>query len=360
MSSHAFWLLLATVDQSPVSVDADPARVESRTASDTAVLADRNGLYYPFLQAWLARGGTVPAGQAHRWKQELENRERLRSTLQTLNRAAGQSQVSYAVIKNASVLDPVPRDVDVLVRDEDRDAFLGALGDEGLATVSQDAAEYSLLGPGLLRVDVYSRIHYLGRDFIPVADLFASVRTVETHGIEHPTLSSESSLLMNSVHGLLGHSAVSLMDFLDLVALRRTIGDLTGVRARAERSGWDAAFDRWVGHIEGLRERIYEEHRVVPFPARHGHRLILDCVGSLQGQELTRRELRILNLTLLWDDVVYYAEEAGFDVALKRSRLAARFGNVVGHRLRILRGDSKTTRPVTGTDALGRGRTWFR
>lgn len=360
MKPEPLWTVLGTVASSPVVQETDPSRTAPRQAAASALLADRNGLYYPFLTAWIARGGRVPHGQEARWREEQRNRDRLQATLVTLNRASARSRVEYAVIKGASILDPVYRDVDVLVRDEEREPFLAALGEEGFVTVSEDEAEFSLAAPERLRVDLYSRIHYLGRDFLPVGELFTSLERMRSQGIEHPCLSPESSFLMNSIHGLLGHSAVSLMDFLDLVALRRQIGDLSRVRARAARAGWGVMFDRWLDHLGDLERRVYQEHRAVTFPARHGHRFILDCVDSLDGRPLSARELRVLGLTLLWDDLIYYTEDAGLDRPLKESRLASRLGNVVGHQLRILRGDSKSSRAVGGTDALGRGRTWLR
>jgi hypothetical protein len=354
----ALSFVLASVGSSTSSVARPARQPNGRTFLEAADLADRNGLYYPFMQAWLRGGGRTPPTHRERWARELSAREALLHTLSLLNRVAEVTGTEYTVIKDSAVPDAVPRDVDILVHPRMSAEFLKGLAREGLVSLFDNEAEHSFVGPDTMRVDVYNRIHYLGREFISLEHLRTSRVPKITHGVEHPGLNPSASFLVNSIHGLLGHAALSLLDFLDLCENQDMAGDLAAVRAQADEAGWGRCFDRWVAYLLDLRTRVVENNQAIRFPLRHGHRLIRACLSEIDGDLPRKRGL--LDLSLLWDDLVFYSEDSGLREGLKRSRLATAMANATGHRLRILRGDRKAMGGGIGVDALGRGRTRFR
>jgi hypothetical protein len=359
MRGGSLSFVLATLDNGSASTTHQaPPQADGRGLLRAAEFADRNGVYYPFMKNWIAAGHQVPQTHRGRWAREQSTREALVRTLQLLKRVAQRTHTEYTVIKDCAVPDAVPRDVDVLVPPEMHEAFLEGLADEGLVAVFDNEAEHSFAGPDTMRVDVYNRIHYLGREFLPLEFLRFSRVSKETHGVVHPGLDPSASFLVNSIHGLLGHAAISLLDFLDLCALRDTQGDLAQTRARAEAEGWGRCFDRWVEHVDVLRARVFDEHEAVRFPVRHGHRLVRECLSGIDGGLPGRRGL--LDLSLLWDDLVFYSDDSGLTDGLRRSRIATAVANAAGHRLRILRGDRKAGSPVIATNPPDRTRTRFR
>jgi len=244
------------------------------------------------------------------------------------------------VIKNVSALEHAPRDVDVFVPEAERPVLLDALRARGLGTVYDDGAELSLGAAGLARIDVYSRLRYLGRDFLSPAYIVASRSPVRSLGIEHPSLTPEASLLLNSAHGLFGHGSLTLLDLLDLLALLgRTSGDASSRRAAG--FGWGRTFDLWLGRIDGLAREVLERRHPVPFPNRHGRRFLLQAAKALDGGPLDPKEQAAFRLSLFWDDLEFLTEGSGAARVLRRSALATDLANVAGHRIRLLRGDRK-------------------
>src|SRR5437879_10531812 len=175
----------------------------------------KHGLYCAFLKTSLACGHRLPAHERARWEAQYHGIVGLQASLDALADTSQSVGIEFLVIKNIQTIEHVPRDLDIFVRDSDRGAFLERLRSEGFEFVYNDGSEISLARPGSMRVDVYSRIHYLGRDFLDEAYLFRSRAAIRLHQREVTGLEPEAASLLNSAHAMFGHGAITLLDFLE-------------------------------------------------------------------------------------------------------------------------------------------------
>lgn len=314
----------------------------TKVVEEALRIARANGLYYTFVGRWTRAGGSLPDAAKTRWSAELHSIETFRSSLDALEDVAGSSGLEYIMIKSAQTLEHVPRDIDIFVREADRAAFLESLKSRGFGFVYNDGGEISLARPGAMRVDVYSRIHYLGRDFLDEAFLFRSRMETPVHDRKVPGLLPEAAFLLNSVHGIFGHGAITLLDLLDLRNLRM-LAEGERFRDRAEKFGWARVYDLWSARLASLEAQMYSRHVPVPFPQRLESRFVINAVASLNGHDLGLRGQMLLRLSLLWDRALFVSEAHGFQNALGRSALARAIANSAGHRIRFMRGDRKST-----------------
>jgi len=341
LESAAFWNVLASADsETREKVDLARLAKDERLLRACVDLAAANGLAYPFLYDVVEYLVTPPISVRRRWEAQSSLAVRYRETIETLNDTAEDTGISYAVIKNCTAIDHVPRDVDVFLPADDRDAFLASLEERGLRPAYRNEAEISMVATGLLRVDVYSRINYLGRDFVDEGTLRHARSVTSNLGVSHPALSPEATYLVNSAHSLFGHGAITLLDFVDFATLKRRIRDLTGAQSLARMLGWGSVLGLWTARLAELRRMVYERGVPVRFPARHSRRFILDCVAAL-GWSIDRRDEVALRLSLLWDDLLFVSEQTGLNGVVRESRTLRGLANAAGHRLRILRGDRK-------------------
>ena len=338
MTREAFDLILSSLDP---AAGHDPPSVDVDVLNEALRLARANGLFLAFGRGLATAGHELPRDHAAPWTEELAARGAYERTFELLEATSRGSGVPFSVIKNIWTVEHVPRDVDIFVRDTDLRAFLGALRTNGCEVLYDDDAEISVLAHGRLRIDVYTRIHYLGRDFLSEEALAESRTTEMLNGLRVPTVRADIAYALNSIHSLLGHGALTLLDLIDLRALEARIGDLSSARAHAERFGWSRTFDAWTAHLERLGVRFFQNGRPPAFPLRHGRRFIRRAVSLLDGTPLDLRERIALQASLLWDDVVFASEGAGFGETVRRSPVATGVANAAGHRLRTLRGDRK-------------------
>lgn len=315
-------------------------RPDPRAVDAALRLAKPNGLLTAVGLGLAADGIEIPEAWRAEFAAEERSLEACRASLRLIREVASDDGLAVAVIKNITAVDHAPRDVDVFVPEEERPALLEALRARGLATVYDDGAELSLGTAGLARIDVYSRLRYLGRDFLSPAYILASRAPVRSLGIEHPSLAPEATLLLNSAHGLFGHGSLTLLDLFDLRGLLdRTSRDACSRRAAG--FGWGRTFDLWVQRIEGLARAVLESRDPIPFPNRHGRRFLLQAAKGLDGGPLDPKEQAAFRLSLLWDDLEFLTEGSGAARVLRRSTLATGLANAAGHRIRLLRGDRK-------------------
>ena len=351
MNTEALRLLLAAAGTEPAN-GSDVPRLprDSRVLAAALRLAEANGLSYCLLRFLTRSGIAFPSSEAAHWATVLETREKFLRTITFLNEVAERFSVDYVMIKDCSTVDHVPKDVDVLVREDERSRFVQALRECGLDIVHDDLAETSLQGSDLLRIDVYARIRYLGRDFLDTRFLWGSRRAATTYGIDHPGLGPEAAYLLNSVHGLFGHGSLTLLDFLDLMNLQARVTGPSRCRSQAHACGWAGAFDMLTSHYQELRGQLRNESKALAFPHRFGTGFILRCVSSLDAPSLGARERAAFGASLLWDDLIFLFETSGLAEGLARSPVGTRLGNAMGHRLRAARGDRKS---ITERTSIG-------
>lgn len=342
MNGDAFRMILASAGADPWGgSDVGHLVRNSRALTAAFRLARSNGLNYTLLSFLTRLGIALPPSEIARWASVLEARRKFLGTIRFLNEVAERSGLEYIMIKDCSTVDHVPRDVDVLVRGDERSWFLHALLESGMDIVHDGPAETSLQGNGLMRIDVYARIRYFGRDFLDVGFLWKSQRTATTCGIGHPGLSPEAAYLLNSVHGLFGHRRLTLLDFLDLMNLEARVADLSRCRSEAQACGWGRTFDFLRARYLELQSQVQNGSKMFAFPHRFETRFVLRCLSNLDDPSLGVWGRMAFGMSLAWDDVMFLIETSGLGERLKHSSFGSRLGNAMGHRLRAARGDRK-------------------
>jgi len=342
VNADALWLLLSTVDSGGlVGESTKPDQVDPRTLEAALDLAKVNGLHYAFVQSWIAVGGQLPEREASRRAGDRRAIAGLQSSIDILNDVSQELGIDYAVIKDVQTIDHVPRDLDIFVPEADRKSFLEGLLSRGYAFVYNDGAEVALGRPRSMRIDVYSRIHYLGRDFLDEAYLLGASAAEERHGRTYPGLTPEAAFLLDSIHGIFGHGAISLLDFLELRNLRIRAGDDGRLRVRAATFGWAGVYDLWRQRLSVLSTRVFIQRIPTEFPNRIDARFLLEAVGQLDGDRFTSRDRIALRASVAWDRIILLGETTGIQDRLVRSALVRSLANAAGHRLRTFRGDRK-------------------
>lgn len=313
--------------------------VERRLQRATLALADANGLYYAAALRIMQLG--VQLVDTERWDAELRNIQEIRNAISTLNTVATEHDIQYILIKEYRVVPNVARDVDIFIHEHDRKRLTEALGTCGFAILHDNPAETSLHARGSRRIDAYARIRYLGKDFIQ-QDLLWDFRVIHsTHGVAHPGLSPTLTLLLNSIHGLLGHPYLTLLDYLDFLELIENLGNVDDCRDLANKAGWQGLFDEWLQKLGRLREGMAKDGYSAGFPARNGALFTLRCVSQINDMKSGSRLKLTVLLNSIWDDFIYLAEKSGMARVIKSSAAASGVANQVGHHLREMRGDAK-------------------
>ena len=341
MNPLPFQLVLSAAESLGESSSLFEDGFDKQVLTDAIGIAWKNGLYYAFLKRYLDTGHRLPPDEHARWEAQYHGIVGLQASLDALADTSQSGGIEFLVIKDIQTIEHVPRDLDIFVRDSDRGAFLERLREEGFEFVYNDGSEISLARRGSMRVDVYSRIHYLGKDFVDAPYLFDSMTATRIHERDIPGLSFEAAFLVNSVHGIFGHGAISLLDFLDLRNLQVRGKDNGGFRDRAVSFGWGGVYDLWAERLAGLNEDMFRRHIPVEFPHRIDSRFVLQAAAQLDGTEFTSRDRVALRASLAWDRLVLIAETTGIQDRLVRSSLARGLANAAGHRLRSFRGDRK-------------------
>ena len=340
MNPLPFQLVLSAAEPLRESSSLFEDGFDKQVLTDAIGIAWKNGLYYAFLKRYLDTGHRLPPDEHARWEAQYHGIVGMQASLDALADTSQSVGIEFLLIKNIQTIEHVPRDLDIFVLDSDRGAFLDRLRSEGFEFVYNDGSEISLARPGSMRVDVYSRLHYLGKDFLDAPYLFDSMATTQIHGRSAPGLAPEAAFLVNSIHGIFGHGAITLLDFLDLCNLRRENDD-SHFRNRAASFGWAGVYDIWAERLAGLNADVFQRHIRVEFPHRIDSRFVLQAAAQLDGTEFTSRDRVALRASLAWDRLVLLAETTGIQDRLVRSSLARELANAAGHRLRSFRGDRK-------------------
>lgn len=343
MNTLPFQLVLSAVEPLGESSSFLEDGLDKQVLNDAIRIAWKNGLYYAFLKRYLDSGHRLPPHEHSRWEAQYHGIVGLQASLDALADTSQSVGIEFLVIKNIQTIEHVPRDLDIFVRDSDRGAFLERLRSEGFEFVYNDGSEISLARPGSMRVDVYSRIHYLGRDFLDEAYLFRSRAAIRLHQREVPGLEPEAAFLLNSAHAMFGHGAVTLLDFLDFRSLQARATTPHRFRGRAASFDWAGVYDLWSQRLAELQAGVLGQRIPVAFPHHLESRFVLDAISRLDGHVLGLRERAALRLSLLWDRLLFAAESSGVEEALRSSAVARSLANSAGHRIRFMRGDRKST-----------------
>ena len=317
------------------------ALVNNETVLKQAIkLADRNGLYYYFVQRLRELNFDLASSSLdiERWNSELRNLSALKKTLAFLNEMQKRYGIDYILIKACTMIPHVPRDIDIFVQVEDSAKIYELFEREGMKIAYSNPVETAFDKEGYMKLDIYSKIQYVGMNFIDSEFLWDSKVGDEMFGINYTSLNSDANFLLLLVHSLFGHRSMTLLDFLHMKTLMRFI-DKRACREYAYENGWGMVLDMGLERLEDLYETIYKDGGNISFPYLFNRKFMLDCVGSIKGLEMKRREKVFFNISLGLDRFVYELRKSPFYDYLMAFDMGRRVFNSVGYFVRNRRGD---------------------
>lgn len=301
-------------------------------------LAEKNGLYYYFILKLKELNIDLSFLGEERWDKENQKLSEFKETMMLLNKVSKEYGIDYIIIKACNAIPHIPRDVDIFVRNEDRTKIINALEDKGMKCVISDVTETVLRKAGYIDVELYSKICYLGMDFIDGSFLGESGVKDMMFGMEYSGLNKEANFLLMLIHRLLGHRSMSLLDFLHMNSLKDDI-NIDTCRKYAREKGWESVFDLALNELNGLYERMYKEGDVVPFPYLYDRNFMLKCVSEIDGLKMERHNKIIFYVSLIQDGIICKLKDSFLYNLLKSFKPTRILVSFFTRRVRKMRGD---------------------
>lgn len=293
-------LLLSVIDPSydyQLNVLGSSAR---RLVETTADFAKKNGLYHAFLLGLDVE--KMPSNLQVDRKQAEQELEEFKKGLYSLNEILNGIEAEYALIKICNTVVHVPRDIDVLVKPEQRSKVITALRNAGYVPVQKSVTETSFVKK-TVRVDLYTEITYMSATFIDTAFMLNSRTTQEMLKVRYPGLSDETSFLVMAIHSLLGHRSVSLLDLVHLRHLRART-NMAACRSYAQQKGWGLVFDLILEKLDLLGRQTYEADKPLVFPYFFDRAFVIGCINTATCMKPTKRRSMMIELSLMSDQTI--------------------------------------------------------
>ena len=303
--------------------------------------AERNGLYFLFVDKIMDFGLKLPFLNKEKWQTEVERQEKLINTIHFLNRIKRQGNADYVLIKSFNTLPNVPKDIDIFVKKDERQKLLDILEKEGMIYVQSSIAETKLKGK-YLNIDIYTEINYLGVDFIDVDFIYRSITENEIFGLKYCGLNYEADFLLTIIHGLFGHRRFTLLDFLHINNLMHYI-NLDFCRDYAEKKGWGKVFDLIISEIESINKKLYYEKidNNIDFPYLFSETFILDSVSKLEQNDVKINTFFLL-INLIFDRITFELVNSPLYTIFESNEFIKASINSFSSFLKRKRGDKKS------------------
>jgi hypothetical protein len=337
-------VVLSVVDPKyPKDIPVEEISKDEKLLKSAIKLAERNGLYYCFVHRLIELNPDLALSdeEQERWDNELQKLPALKNTFTFLNEMQLRDGIDYILIKACTSIPHLPRDVDILVRIEDKDRIYDIFKSAGMEVVYSNPVETAFNKEGYMKLDIYSGIEYVGVNFIDSGFLWDSKVEVEDEmiGVKYPSLNDEANFLLLLVHSIFGHRSMSLLDFLHTRSLMADIQDIGVCRGHAYERGWGVVFDMGLERLKAVYETIYKDDGVVPFPYLFDRKFMVGCVASMEGLYMNKREEMFFSLSLGLDRVAYELARSPFYDYLMAFGAGRRMFNYLGYFVRARRGD---------------------
>ena len=340
-SSNPIKTVLSVVDPEYLSDVRIEELVNKKELFESAVTtAERNGLYYHFVYKLKELNIDLPFLDDNRWNEEKQKVSKFKETVTFLINASNDSAIDYILIKIFNTVPHVPKDVDIFIRNEERQKFIKVLENNEMKCIHSSPAETKLKGK-YMKIDVYTEICYIGVDFIDGSFLWESKVRNEFLGVEYPALNEEADFLLLLPHYLFGHRRITLLDFLHMKRRIDSI-NVNACREYAYEKGWGTVFDLTLDHLNHLHERIYNKGEVIHFPYLFNRNFILKCISGIEGLNMGRYNKVYLYISFVMDRISNELEGTSLYNLLKSFEPARNLFNSSCARVKTLRGDRKS------------------
>lgn len=330
-------LILSVIDpEFPKSGSWNKVIENERILKRAIFIAKRNGVGYIFLRNLREMSNSDIVEREY--KLEEQNLKKFRRTLQTLNDISRSHNLQYILIKDSHFIPHVPRDVDIFVRPKDKDSLIKAFEENGIICDQSGEIETTVSSAEILPVDIYTEIIYFGKNFFDDDFLFNSVETHKLFGINYPGLNNEAAFMLNSLHSLFGHKAMSLLDFLQLREMRKDL-DVDFCRNYARSRNWEGIFTLMYNKFISLEEDIYKRAKTPKFPYVFDTSFVLKCIKQIKGLNLNTSNKIKIYFSLMVDDAKLTVEYSRAYRVIKKINPLRKILLQIAYKSRSLRKD---------------------
>jgi hypothetical protein len=319
----------------------DKLKKENHYLDATIQLAKRNGLYYYFILRLRELNLVMSFVDKDYWNREIQKLSALKKTLAFLNEVSRENGIDYILIKACTSIPHVPRDIDIFVRTEDRTRIRNIFESNGMRSIYSNDVETVFIKDGYIKVDIYSRIQYLSKEFIDNKFLWHSSIEDQMLGINFRHLNKEADFLCMLIHSIFGHRSMTLLDFMYMRSILNDIQDIDFCREYARNMGWSGVFDLGLEKLMSLYNKIYEDREVVCFPYLFDWNFILKCISKVEKSDMKRVEKVFFLLSLGLDRVNYELKRSPFYDSLSTFNTGKRMFNNLNYFVRSRCGDKK-------------------
>ena len=332
--------LLYLMSDNSIDIDFNYKEVmqNNKLRSSLIKFAELNGLYYYCMEFMLRSGVVFSDLELEKWNEESDRMLDFKNTVTFLNSLDHRYGLRYIIIKACTKIPHVPRDVDIFVNSIDKERYIKAFNTEGLASIYSNPVETAFCKKGLLKLDIYCDVQYIGIRFLGDTFLWNSRIHEKINGIDCIGLNDNANFLLLLVHSIFGHRRMTLLDFLHLKSLLFTI-DRDFCRKHAREMGWEPTFNLLLNKIEEINRLAYSDGSIVLFPYLFERNFILQCLDSIEVCKLTRKNNIFLDVSILLDRFQHeLAETSLYDPLLKFSP-GRKYYNSFCYFIRNHRGD---------------------
>lgn len=337
-------ILFAIVDpdyQGDISVDeVINSNQKDQILKRTLKLAERNGLRYYFIQKLNERGIDISFIKQEELADEMQRSIDFKETVTFINSIANEHKLEYFIIKLFSTIPHTPNDVDLFIQKEERQRLITILEDNGMVCLHSSPAETKFKGR-YMKIDLYTEICYVGVDFIDESFLRKSAVKNNLLGVEYYGLNKEADFLLLLPHALFGHRRITLLDFLHLKNLKKSI-DVNECRDYAYENGWGKVFDLILNQLDSLYQDIYVKDNIIYFPYIFDRDFTLKCMFQLDDFDKNKFNPFFFNISFYLEEIEYRLEGTPLYNILKFFTPTRNLFNSICAFVKNKRGDRKS------------------
>ena len=333
-------VLLSIVDpEYPNDIQVEEIAKDRGLLQSAIKLAERNGLYYHFINKLMGQNTDLLFLGKEHWNEEEQKLSSFKETITLLNEASKESGLSYILIKDCNTIPHIPRDVDIFVRAREKEDMIKALDRYGVRCEHSGNIETTLLGEAHLPIDLYTKIIYFGNEFLDEDFLFNSIEEKEIFGIRYPGLNNEAEFMLTLLHSLFGHRRLTLLDFLHLKRIKDRGLSIKFCRDYAKNMNWKEVFILALDRFDLIQKEIYEEKKEIVFPYLFDIKFVMNCIQEIKGINLSKPDKILINFSLFLDGAKLKLEGSMFYNMVRGCTPLRKALLSIGYRSRSMRGD---------------------
>lgn len=267
-----------------------------------------------------------------------DNLKKLINTINILNEVSKELKIEYIIIKDCNTIPHIPRDIDIFIRENDKDQMIETLKKYNLIIESSNPIETALISSKTLPLDIYTKIIYFGHEFLDENFLFDSITERKFFGIDYPGLNYESEYLLTLLHGLFGHRRLTLLDFLHLNKIKDQKLNTYGCLEYVKKKGWLRSYYLMNNKFNLIQKDVFDG-KCTEFPYLFDIKFVLDCITNIDDIDFNLKDKILIIYSLLLDGIKLKVENSSLNEFIKKHERLRKTLLSLAYRSRTMRKD---------------------